>query len=227
MPFSVPILEFRLFRLSIADGECNGCAIPVLCDFAGTFTPPVEIGHKCAQLYLRSLHCFRPMSEIEMDGTQWPRFSNPPSLDKRFIIIMGTTTKAALAATVATAVLSLTTMAPAAAKTGDTPSYTVASEDHIQGRIAKITGKYSIEVRVKGYIDSVSLHNGTIINPIGLTLEPGFRVTIYGQPAGSTFVANEIDTPYKYAQVAYYPYPDYGFYPYYDRFFGFGYPFGV
>jgi hypothetical protein len=156
------------------------------------------------------------------------RKCNPLSNDKRFIIIMGTTNKAALVATVAAAVISLTTTAPAVAKTEATPSYTIGPEDHIRGRIAQITGKYSIEVRVKkGYIDNVSLHSGTIINPIGITLEPGFRVTIYGQPSGSTFVANEIDTPYKYTSVAYTPYPYFGFYPYYDPFFGFGYPFGL
>jgi hypothetical protein len=64
----------------------------------------------------------------------------------------------------------------------------------------------------------VSLHDGTIINPTGLTLAPGEAVTIEGQPAGGTFVANEIDTPYGYAYA--YPYPVYRAYPY--PVYGFG-----
>ncbi len=37
------------------------------------------------------------------------------------------------------------------------------------------------------------MHQGTVINPTGLPLQNGMRVTIYGYNAGSTFAANEID----------------------------------
>jgi hypothetical protein len=83
------------------------------------------------------------------------------------------------------------------------PSYampvTPNSDDVINGRIVSIDGKYEITVRDdRGFLDNVHLHQGTIINPTGLTLEPGIRVTIFGYNAGTWFEANEIDTPYHY-----------------------------
>jgi hypothetical protein len=40
----------------------------------------------------------------------------------------------------------------------------------------------------------VSLHNGTVINPTGITLRPGMRVQIYGHwRRDGAFEANEID----------------------------------
>jgi hypothetical protein len=53
----------------------------------------------------------------------------------------------------------------------------------------------------RGFISNVSLHQGTIINPTGIKLQPGMRVTIHGRNAGATFAANEIDTPYRVALV--------------------------
>ncbi len=50
----------------------------------------------------------------------------------------------------------------------------------------------------KGYVDTVPLHQGTIINPTGLTLQPGMDVSVLGYNAGSYFAANEVDTPYTY-----------------------------
>lgn len=74
-----------------------------------------------------------------------------------------------------------------------------SSSDVINGSIASIDGKYAITVHDdRGFIDDVHLHQGTIINPTGLTLAPGMRVTIFGYNAGSWFEANEIDTPYHY-----------------------------
>ena len=71
----------------------------------------------------------------------------------------------------------------------------------IKGTIVSIPGKYEIQVRDRqGRLDTVSLHQGTIINPTGITLEPGFRVAIYGSPDGNAFAADEIDTPYHYHQ---------------------------
>ena len=78
------------------------------------------------------------------------------------------------------------------------PSYARGSgEQSIAGRVISINGTWNISVRDdNGYIDSVELHQGTIINPTGLTLGPGMRVMILGYNAGSVFEANEIDTPY-------------------------------
>jgi hypothetical protein len=99
------------------------------------------------------------------------------------------------------------------------PSYATApsGDQQIRGRITAITGKYSLLVRdSRGYIDQIALHQGTIINPTGLTLQPGMQVTISGFNAGSTFAANQIDTPYTVSLVA-------PAYPYYGAFgIGFG-----
>ena len=97
------------------------------------------------------------------------------------------------------------TLTPLAAE-AQTPSYarptSPNSDQVINGRIASTVGKYEITVRDdRGYLDDVHLHQGTIINPTGLKLEPGMRVTIFGYNAGAWFEANEIDTPYRYLPV--------------------------
>jgi hypothetical protein len=106
------------------------------------------------------------------------------------------------------------------------PSYAIPGDTSIRGTIRSVDDAYHITVRdAKGYVDNVTLHDGTVINPRGLRLSPGQSVTILGRPNGNTFDANEIDTPYQrygYAYPVYpyaaYPYP-YGYYPA----FGFGF----
>jgi hypothetical protein len=92
-------------------------------------------------------------------------------------------------------------LAPLAAPAQNVPSYARPNnEQTIRGRIVSINGTFNITIRDdNGYLDNVELHQGTIINPTGLTLEPGMSVTILGYNAGSAFAANEIDTPYHYA----------------------------
>lgn len=109
------------------------------------------------------------------------------------------------------------------AASAQTPSYAnpvIAGTDTIHGTIASINGKYNISVRdERGFIDNVTLHDGTIINPRGLTLAPGQAVTIDGVANGPTLIANEIDTPYVYyAYAGYYGYPG----PVFGLGFGFG-----
>jgi hypothetical protein len=91
---------------------------------------------------------------------------------------------------------------------GDVPSYAEAppQDEQIRGRIVSFDGAYSLQVRdERGFIDNVQLHQGTIINPTGLTLAPGMIVSILGYNSGSFFGANEIDTPYTFdAGVPYY-----------------------
>lgn len=92
------------------------------------------------------------------------------------------------------------------------PSYAIRQET-IKGRISSFDGKYQLTVRdERGYLDRVSLRDGTIINPTGLRLVAGMTVTIVGRTAGNAFVAYEIDTPYSIQPPAYeyppaYPYP--------------------
>lgn len=114
------------------------------------------------------------------------------------------------------------------------PSYAQPStEQTIKGRISAINNPFSISVNDdKGYIDTVQLHRGTIINPTGLTLEVGMSVTILGYNAGDHFDANEIDTPYAwwgpipepvyYGPGWWYPGYVYGYGPAFGLFIGVG-----
>jgi hypothetical protein len=98
--------------------------------------------------------------------------------------------------------------APLAANAQDVPSYAdQGSQDlQIRGRVINFDGGYNLQVRDdNGYVDNVQLHDGTIINPTGLSLAPNMVVSILGTNAGNVFEANEIDTPYTYdAGVPYY-----------------------
>ncbi len=102
----------------------------------------------------------------------------------------------------------------------------VPGQSQLQGTITAVTGKYTLHVQEKnGTVDDVMMHQGTIINPIGLTLQPGMHVTIVGDQQGPTFAANEIDTPYRYVvDVPAYPYygPGWGW----DAGFGWGHGWG-
>lgn len=81
------------------------------------------------------------------------------------------------------------------------PSYAQPSDEQtVKGRITQIVDAFNIVVLDdNGYLDNVRLHRGTIINPTGLTLAVGMRVTILGYNAGAVFEANQIDTPYQYS----------------------------
>jgi len=112
--------------------------------------------------------------------------------------------------------LSLTAL-PALAQ--EAPSYALqaaapAADAQIRGRISSFDGGYALQVTDdNGYVDNIQLHDGTIINPTGLTLEPGMVVNILGYNAGSFFAANEIDTPYTfYAGTPYYAGHPWNFY---------------
>jgi hypothetical protein len=104
-----------------------------------------------------------------------------------------------------------------------------SDEETIKGRILSFDGQYRLQVRDdRGFIDDVQMHQGTIINPTGLTLSPGMSVTIYGVNQGKVLAANQIDTPYRtYGAVVVpgpYYYPAYPFA--YGPAFGFGIGFG-
>jgi hypothetical protein len=119
-------------------------------------------------------------------------------------------TLALAAAALPLGVFAQTTPAPAAAS--GTPSYSrpsyASDEETIAGRITAFDGGYKLEVRDdRGFVDRVELHQGTIINPTGIRLQPGMSVTIYGVNRGSMLAADEIDTPYQqYGVIPVYPY---------------------
>jgi hypothetical protein len=126
---------------------------------------------------------------------------------------------------------------PVAAKAQATPQY-ASKEEQIRGTIASIGDKYTVYVRdERGYVDTVRLHDGTIINPTGLSLASGQSVTIMGRTDGKAFDANEIDTPYDvddgggdYAAIDVAPYPYDAAYPAYalsyPAFISLGFGFG-
>jgi hypothetical protein len=108
---------------------------------------------------------------------------------------------------------------PSYAQPQPPPSYAQPDRhESVLGTVYSINGKYNITVRdSRGYLDNVSLHDGTIINPTGWRLRPGDKVTISGIPSGHTFAADEIDTPYS-GYPSYYRYPGH-----YRAGFGFGF----
>jgi hypothetical protein len=143
--------------------------------------------------------------------------------------IKNTLTPRLLGAAIAAAAL----ITPALASAQDVPSYASAdATQQIQGTVSSINGTWNITVAdANGYSDSVELHQGTIINPTGLTLEAGMNVTIDGYPDGPNFDAVEIDTPYQYqgpppvavyyGPGAWYPGYAYGWGPSFSLFFDF------
>jgi hypothetical protein len=86
---------------------------------------------------------------------------------------------------------------PISATADSLPSYAANDREMIHGRISSISGKYDLYVRDdRGYVDHVVLHDGTVINPTGLTLAASETVTITGGNQGRVFRADEVDTPY-------------------------------
>jgi len=53
-------------------------------------------------------------------------------------------------------------------------------------------GGFDMTLRVEGEPLPVRLHQGTIINPTGLTIKPGMRVRVFGYWANGRFQANRI-----------------------------------
>jgi hypothetical protein len=86
---------------------------------------------------------------------------------------------------------------PIAVAADQPPSYAIgpdASAQTIKGTIFAITGKYTLTLQdERGFEDSVTLHNGTLITPTGLQLGSGQVAQIIGHPDGKTFDADEID----------------------------------
>jgi hypothetical protein len=106
------------------------------------------------------------------------------------------------------------------------PTYAApqGGDEQISGTISAVTGKYTLQLHdSRGFTANVELHQGTIINPTGLTLAGGMQVTIYGKNGGASFAANQIDAPYTLAVVA----PGYGYGPWGPWGFGPGWGWGL
>ena len=61
----------------------------------------------------------------------------------------------------------------------------------LRGVVARFGG-YDMTLRVEGSPLPVRLHQGTIINPTGLTIKPGMRVRVFGYWANGRFQADRI-----------------------------------
>jgi hypothetical protein len=91
---------------------------------------------------------------------------------------------------------------PVAARADMSNSAARSSEQTIHGTIDSIDGKYVFTMRDgRAGLEGVTMHRGTIINPIGLQLKPGMRVAISGHAAGGRFDADEIDAPIEYLEI--------------------------
>ncbi|MGH7714811.1 MAG: hypothetical protein ACREML_02330, partial [Vulcanimicrobiaceae bacterium] len=65
-----------------------------------------------------------------------------------------------------------------------------AEDQQLQGTVQSINGTWNLTVLDSdGNLDNVELHQGTVINPTGLTLAPGMSVTVDGYDAGGQFDA--------------------------------------
>lgn len=116
-----------------------------------------------------------------------------------------------VAALTAAAVLSVPALAlaqPSGEQETQPPSYAQPAQQYathpgITGTISGFDGQWVVYMHDdKGYTDHITLHQGTIINPTGIRLNEGMKVTVYGSADGPTFQANRID-------VAYSPYSPY------------------
>jgi hypothetical protein len=97
--------------------------------------------------------------------------------------------------TAAIAAIALLAACPVAVRSDDLPSYASGPPpETVTGTIYAINGRYTLTLEdVRGFEDSVTLHDGTIITPTGVTLGSGQGATITGHTDGKTFDADEID----------------------------------
>jgi hypothetical protein len=80
---------------------------------------------------------------------------------------------------------------PAPAIVSYDPDERYARAYNMQGVVASFV-PYQMTIRIHDDFYPVSLHDGTIIKPIGITLTPSMIVHVDGYWSGATFVANRI-----------------------------------
>ncbi len=71
------------------------------------------------------------------------------------------------------------------------PSERFAATNDLQGEVTSSV-PYHVDVRIRDAVYSVSLHDGTVIKPVGITLSPAMVVHASGYWSGNTFIANRI-----------------------------------
>lgn len=80
---------------------------------------------------------------------------------------------------------------PAPAVVSYDPAARYAASYDLQG-VVTASVPYHMNVRIHDDIYSVSLHDGTIIKPTGVTLSPTMVVHVAGYWSGDSFIANRI-----------------------------------
>jgi hypothetical protein len=76
------------------------------------------------------------------------------------------------------------------------PSEPAGARTHVVGTITDFHGKYGIVVRdVHGALVTVQLHQGTVIQPVGLRLERGMVIALTGTASAGAFAADRVDVP--------------------------------
>jgi hypothetical protein len=66
----------------------------------------------------------------------------------------------------------------------------------IRGVVSAIDGKWTLTVHDdRNFIENIALHPGTVIEPTGLRLEPGMRVSVLGYQDNANFDADKILGP--------------------------------
>jgi hypothetical protein len=73
-------------------------------------------------------------------------------------------------------------------------AFAQSAPETIHGQIAAVNGPDALQINDdRGFVDSVQLQPGAVINPRGTRLTPGMSVTISGVNRGTVFGANRID----------------------------------
>jgi hypothetical protein len=71
------------------------------------------------------------------------------------------------------------------------PSERFTATNDLQGVVTSSV-PYHVNVRIRDAVYSVSLHDGTVIKPVGITLSPSMVVHASGYWSGNTFIADRI-----------------------------------
>jgi hypothetical protein len=82
----------------------------------------------------------------------------------------------------------------AAAQTDAAPPAPPTNDETIHGTVDSLPSHYTLLLRDdRGFVDTVTLRDETVVNPSDLQLTAGLAVTIVGHADGKTFDADEID----------------------------------
>ncbi len=88
------------------------------------------------------------------------------------------------------------TLALAFTAAGAAAQQAPASDETIHGTVDSLPEHYTLILKdARGFVDTVTLRDDTVVNPANLELTSGLSVTIHGHTSGKTFVADEVDGP--------------------------------